>query len=376
MTTEPIGAAVSTSQYQQHQQQLPQTLIRLRLATRSDVPAIQRCNLACLPENYNSQFYTSHLRQWPELALVAEAVETVPPPSPSQQSNMHSAGRGNGSDRHDRMMMPSSYDERHQEMFRPSTPSSRMNPFSGFPGHLSSSSYSSYDRHHGGYGQYGGHAAATGTGTTRGGLVGGEPKIVAYVLGKVETRPVMDYDYPMSPMSRYDLSSSRRNVETLGHVTSLAVQREYRRLGLGRALMEQLQSHMQHYRGSAGIASCGLHVRVSNDAAYRLYQHDGYEVESVLPHYYQDGEEAYFMRKRLPPPPQSPAFDNPLFGSKKIWRNGPEHFRLPRIHCVIEEEVDEREIQQNISSSGGSMTGRSNTDNSNHNNEELLTGSM
>mmetsp|Transcript_23218 Transcript_23218/g.38448 ORF Transcript_23218/g.38448 Transcript_23218/m.38448 type:complete len:293 (-) Transcript_23218:154-1032(-) len=67
--------------------------ICLRLARRTDVPSIQRCNLATLPENYNAQFYTTHLRQWPDLALVAEHVTpnndirstfgTTPAPEPN-----------------------------------------------------------------------------------------------------------------------------------------------------------------------------------------------------------------------------------------------------------------------------------------------------
>ena len=48
--------------------------ICLRLARRTDVPALQRCNLATLPENYNAEFYSHHLRTWPDLALVAEHV--------------------------------------------------------------------------------------------------------------------------------------------------------------------------------------------------------------------------------------------------------------------------------------------------------------
>ena len=48
--------------------------ICLRLARRTDVPALQRCNLATLPENYNAEFYTQHLRTWPDLALVAEHI--------------------------------------------------------------------------------------------------------------------------------------------------------------------------------------------------------------------------------------------------------------------------------------------------------------
>jgi N-alpha-acetyltransferase 10/11 len=171
--------------------------VQLRLATRTDVPAIQRCNLSCLPENYNSQFYCSHLRQWPDLALVAEEVCFY-----EQETGSHNQAR---------------------------------HPLVGFTG-----------GHH-------------------------EPKIVAYLLGKVETRPLVDYDNPTS--------NRHLDLEVLGHVTSLAVQKEYRRLGLAKAMMSQLHLHL-HYQG---IRSCGLHVRSSNIAACRLYEDDDYEVSEAQP---------------------------------------------------------------------------------------------
>ena len=206
-----------------------------------DVPSIQRCNLACLPENYNSQFYRSHLRQWPDLALIAEDVSDSSP--------------------------------RNQHM-----------PFSNFQGR---------DQ---------------------------DPKIVAYVLGKIETRPVIDYENP---------AFGKEQTETLGHVTSLAVQDEFRRLGLARAMMTQLHHHLQHQ----GIKSCGLHVRTSNQAACRLYQQDGYEIAQIIPSYYQDGEDAYFMRKTLPESSVSSAGQSLMFG-KKIWKTGPNELRLPRCHTI------------------------------------------
>jgi len=48
--------------------------LTFRLARRTDVPQIQKCNLATLPENYNPNFYVNHMRTWPELCLVAEHV--------------------------------------------------------------------------------------------------------------------------------------------------------------------------------------------------------------------------------------------------------------------------------------------------------------
>jgi ribosomal protein S18 acetylase RimI-like enzyme len=53
-------------------QQDSQLQIPMRLARRTDVPGITSVNLASLPENYNPPFYTAQLREWPELALVAE----------------------------------------------------------------------------------------------------------------------------------------------------------------------------------------------------------------------------------------------------------------------------------------------------------------
>ena len=247
------------------------TSIQLRLATRTDVPGIQRCNLACLPENYNSQFYCSHLRQWPDLALVAEEIDHPQP----------------------------------NEMLE-----SRKN-FSAF----------------------------------RGGQ--NEPKIVAYVLGKVETRPSIDYD---DPTSRHD------RVERLGHVTSLAVQKDFRRLGLAKAMMTQLHHHLQHH----GIASCGLHVRTSNLAACRLYQDDGYQIDQIIKSYYQDGEDAYFMRRKFPQE-SSFGYDRGYAGPgrlvRKAWRSGPEELRLPRTHKQSVQERRDEDPSGNSPPSAELLTG-------------------
>jgi len=270
------------------------TSIQLRLATRTDVPAIQRCNLACLPENYNSNFYCSHLRQWPDLALVAEEIHHPPPPS-SERSESSTSSLSLS-------LSLSSSARRHFPGFSSASASVRPN----------------------------------------------EPKIVAYVLGKVETRPTLDYNDPTSTStSRH----SNNRAERLGHVTSLAVQKDFRRLGLARAMMTQLHYHLQHH----GIASCGLHVRTSNLAACRLYRDDGYEVDQIIEGYYQDGEDAYFMKRNFRrETEENNANSNSNYNSnynsnsnynkfdpglyrpgrlvKKAWKHGPAELRLPRIH--------------------------------------------
>eukprot|EP01054_Gregarina_sp_Poly1_P005893 Gregarina_sp_Poly_1__5892@NODE_30_length_19457_cov_61_697267_g27_i0_p9_GENE_NODE_30_length_19457_cov_61_697267_g27_i0NODE_30_length_19457_cov_61_697267_g27_i0_p9_ORF_typecomplete_len158_score10_82Acetyltransf_1/PF00583_25/2_3e10Acetyltransf_10/PF13673_7/8_8e07FR47/PF08445_10/2_8e06Acetyltransf_9/PF13527_7/3_5e06Acetyltransf_7/PF13508_7/0_0001_NODE_30_length_19457_cov_61_697267_g27_i01564416117 len=44
----------------------------IRPATCADVFAMQRCNLMCLPENYQSKFYFYHSLSWPHCILVGE----------------------------------------------------------------------------------------------------------------------------------------------------------------------------------------------------------------------------------------------------------------------------------------------------------------
>lgn len=215
--------------------------IQLRLARRADVPYIQRCNLATLPENYNSQFYVNHLRQWPELALVAEHV-----PEQRRASAFHST-------------------------FDPNKP---------------------------------------------------PPNIVAYVLGKVEARkPFEDSNPP------------------IGHVTSLAVLQDYRRRGLAASLMDQLHLHLSK---SYGVGAVGLHVRVSNKAATKLYERDGYFVESVIPQYYQDGEDAFFMKKALEESIQTKQ-GRWMSRRPRPWETmGP--LRLPR--RLVQPEDDEETIME------------------------------
>lgn len=260
------------------------TSIHLRLATKADVSSIQSCNLECLPENYNSQFYNNHLKQWPYLALVAEELT-----SPT------SAGSATSKSRlfTDPEPLTASAQQQQQQQLH----QRRMFSFSN-QNHYS------------------------------------EKKIVAYLLGKIESRTTyVDLQNPFS---------GGRQVETLGHVTSLAVLPSYRRLGLAHALMDQLHTHLVE---DYGIRSCGLHVRASNTAACQLYQEGfGYEIGQIIPRYYQDGEDAYFMKKSLvmvgedeheldqDMAEETSSRIPPKTFTQPIWKRGPSHVQLPRPH--------------------------------------------
>lgn len=108
-------------------------------------------------------------------------------------------------------------------------------------------------------------------------------RIIGYVLAKMEDEP---------------------SAEPHGHITSLSVMRTYRRLGLADKLMRQSQRSMvENYDAKY----CSLHVRKSNRAALHLYRDTlKFEVIDVETKYYQDGEDAYSMRKDLTAIKQSP----------------------------------------------------------------------
>ena len=319
---------------------LPSTLldghIALRVARRSDVPHIQQCNLATLPENYSATFYHNHMRQWPDLALVAEHVPAGCLPSRPTPSDV---SMGSGS----------------------------PTAFGGVRGSVRGR-YNPQERIDGG--DHNNEHLSTAEDDGR--------RIVGYVLGKVEqnvytssrdrvnnsnARPRNGILRTLPPSTVLDedderglfeamSNSLRRETENLGHVTSLAILQDYRRLGLAGELMEQLHHHMRHgYQAD----SVGLHVRVSNRAATRLYGDSmGYDVHDVIQHYYQDGEDAYFMRKDLNkedsrerisagyPSRVRRGIGSFAFRSRNnrpLWEVGPEEFRLPRLVADLEGKI-------------------------------------
>jgi len=79
-----------------------------------------------------------------------------------------------------------------------------------------------------------------------------------------------------------------------GHITSISVLRDYRKLGIATKLMRACHHAMKTVYGAK---YCSLHVRVTNRAAFTLYKHVlGYEISSVADSYYADKEDAYDMK--------------------------------------------------------------------------------
>lgn len=97
-------------------------------------------------------------------------------------------------------------------------------------------------------------------------------------------------------MCRIETSLSGFGLFKRGHVISIAVLPEYRRRGIGEALLrEALKAMVEYY----GVKECYLEVRVSNTPAINLYKKIGFEIGRIIRGYYADGEDAYLMRIKI-----------------------------------------------------------------------------
>lgn len=80
-----------------------------------------------------------------------------------------------------------------------------------------------------------------------------------------------------------------------GHIISIAVQENYRRLGIAEKLMKAASDAMR----LRDIKEVYLEVRESNQAAIDLYQKLGYIPHKVSKKYYSDGEAALIMISKI-----------------------------------------------------------------------------
>lgn len=80
-----------------------------------------------------------------------------------------------------------------------------------------------------------------------------------------------------------------------GHIVSVAVLPQYRRKGIGQALIKKAMEGMQTYNAK----QCFLEVRVTNTPAINLYKKLGFEITRTINGYYSDGEDAYVMSCKL-----------------------------------------------------------------------------
>ncbi|MCX8168795.1 MAG: ribosomal protein S18-alanine N-acetyltransferase [Candidatus Methanomethylicia archaeon] len=104
-------------------------------------------------------------------------------------------------------------------------------------------------------------------------------EVVGYVMCRVE----------------YGISNFRFAFVKKGHIISIAVLPEYRRVGIGYNLMIKSMEALKNY----GATEVYLEVRVSNYPAIRLYEKLNYKIVNKIIGYYADGEDAYVMAREL-----------------------------------------------------------------------------
>ena len=104
-----------------------------------------------------------------------------------------------------------------------------------------------------------------------------DKEIIGYIMCRIETG--------LSMIKKF-------NIAKKGHIISIAVLPNYRRMGIGKALISKiLQVSLPTYNAE----ECYLEVRPSNKEALLLYRKFGFEQVKVINHYYRDGESAYIM---------------------------------------------------------------------------------
>ncbi len=86
------------------------------------------------------------------------------------------------------------------------------------------------------------------------------------------------------------VAGDMHNGDGLGWIATIGTDPEYRRRGIGRALLRACEAQLKTQR-------IRLSVRASNDGAIRLYEQEGYRRVDVWQAYYNDGEAALVMEK-------------------------------------------------------------------------------
>ena len=100
-------------------------------------------------------------------------------------------------------------------------------------------------------------------------------EIIGYIMWRVERTPAI----------------TSLKLKNNGHLVSIAVLKNYRRLGIATTLLSHSMKKIKKYK----IEEYVLEVRISNFEATSLYKRFNFITHSIKEKYYRDGENAYYM---------------------------------------------------------------------------------
>merc|ERR1712228_320022 len=221
----------------------------IRQALMSDIQQMQNCNLQCLPENYALRYYLFHFVTWPQLLFVAEdeadngrivgyvlakMEEEDKDKNASKFSNQRANNRRNGTNE------LSEFEQRRKRR---------------------------------------------------------DSKLKKKGKGRIIINNGNNNQKEEEGKEEEKKKEEESTKWKHGHITSLAVLRTHRKLGLATKLMIASEKQMMDVYDADYVS---LHVRETNHAAYHLYsvslKFQRYDTEKG---YYADGEDAHDMRKPL-----------------------------------------------------------------------------
>lgn len=117
----------------------------------------------------------------------------------------------------------------------------------------------------------------------------------SFLLAYVKDQPTVNVGYIMWRVERGPSSFGLDYVKK-GHLVSLAVLPNFRRMGVASLLLKKSMQLIEKFN----ISEYVLEVRVSNSGAVRLYEEmHKFERIRIIGHYYRDGEDAFYMSHKF-----------------------------------------------------------------------------
>jgi ribosomal-protein-alanine acetyltransferase len=84
-----------------------------------------------------------------------------------------------------------------------------------------------------------------------------------------------------------------KTITDTARILMLAVSEKHRKIGVGSSLLKNFLREMS----LQNIKHVELEVKKENKQALKFYQNHGFKVEEIIPRFYQNGGDAYLMKK-------------------------------------------------------------------------------